>query len=190
LFECFQKFETFLFCLLTPIPFLARVCFWPSAGQVRWRPLCSLAQCAAAPRPFQPKPRAAHLLSPQRAQRATVLAQLSPTRGRPAAVADGRAPPVIPDLRSETDWGSGPDPEPDPCALTPGRRPARQCGRRPAYLKTDRAACAPQKTLAVFTRRPNPKSPAPPPIPCRAAVELRRCRLPVPVVPLRSFAVR
>jgi hypothetical protein len=74
------------------------------------------------------------------------LAQLSPTRGRPAAVSDGRAPPVIPDLRSESDWGPGPDLEPDPsCAHAPGRGPARRCGRRPAYLKTHRAACAPQK---------------------------------------------
>jgi hypothetical protein len=34
-------------------------------------------------------------------------------RGRPVVVADGRAPPVIPDLESETDRGAEPDPEPD-----------------------------------------------------------------------------
>jgi hypothetical protein len=66
-----------------------------------------LAQAGAQPTPFflprtQPAsgfgPAAAHL------------------RGRPAAVTDGRAPPVIPDLESETDWGQ---------SSTPSRPPLR-----------------------------------------------------------------
>jgi hypothetical protein len=71
--------------------------------------------------PFQPQPA---VLAQQRPTLASTRfprarsAQLFPVaqpahpRVRPAAVTDGRAPPIILDLESETDWG--PDPTPNP----------------------------------------------------------------------------
>jgi hypothetical protein len=70
------------------------------------------------PPPFQPRTaRSPLLFFLRRAQPASGFGPAAAhLRGRPAAVADGRAPPVIPDLESETDWGQ---------SSTPSRPPLR-----------------------------------------------------------------
>jgi hypothetical protein len=64
----------------------------------------SALQPNSSPLPFQPRAQPNPLFWPSS----------GPSRGRPAAVADGRAPPVIPDLESETDWGQSPTPRRPP----------------------------------------------------------------------------
>jgi hypothetical protein len=84
---------------------------------------------------FHRRPQAPPQFLAQRAASPAARPSAAQHRGRPAA-ATGGAPPVIPDLGSETDWGQGPDPE--PAARACGRRPAR-LGRCPAYLKVANA---------------------------------------------------
>jgi hypothetical protein len=65
--------------------------------------------------PFALKPNSSSLPFQPRTQPNPLFWPSSgPSRGRPAAVADGRAPPVIPDLESETDWGQSPTPSRPP----------------------------------------------------------------------------
>jgi hypothetical protein len=45
----FFKKKILLLFSLYPYPISSPCSFWPSTGQVRWRPLHSLAQCAASP---------------------------------------------------------------------------------------------------------------------------------------------
>jgi hypothetical protein len=154
----FSKLETLFLLTIYPLPLSGPCLLWPSAGQVRSRPLHSSAQCAAAPAALQP----VSAFSASAAQQAPSRRGPASARARAAAVVDARASRVIPLLpppvEPASEPGSCPTRRPRP-ALAP-RGPAR---RGPlAYLKADprrlsspnpSACCRRRQTLIRQRRR-------------------------------------
>jgi hypothetical protein len=145
---CLNSFDWVVFqnrnLSLLAISFPCLVCFWfePSFTEVRRRPL-NLWPRALQPPPPPPLPLAVNPLAAQSAQR-------DPAPRPPASAADGRAPPVIPDLGSEIDRGR----------TQPRASRAHECGCEPARLGTPRdlfkAPPPSPKTLARARAGPPP----------------------------------
>jgi hypothetical protein len=159
---------------------------WPSPlspplllGSVRRCSSSLPAQAAHNPPPFPSRARSPPLFRPSATH----------PRGRPAAVADGRAPPVIPDLESEADWGRDPTRAGPPRARmwprarTPMRSPPGLFKGRPHRLRPlNSSPCCRHRQTLGSPRRRRPL--------LRRRVEPRRRRLPDSLVPLRSITTR